>query len=134
MSLVRVLTDVGGPKPIPLLAKITHEHDDGQYTIQYFSPTDDRDRGRVVYRYEDETYMIDDESVMEYLNTDDEISIGYRLLDDGISWVRDTSDSDDDYVPSDEEDDASDEEDDASDEEECVENEEEGSDYYADDE
>ena len=118
MSLVRVLTDIGGPKPMPLLAKITHEHDDGQYTIQYFSPTEDRDHGRVVYRYEDETYMIDDESVMEYLNTDDEVSIGYRLLDDGTSWVRDSADSDDDYVPSDEDDCVSDEDDESGDEDE----------------
>jgi hypothetical protein len=110
MSILRVWTDVGGDKPVSLIARITEEHADGTYTIQYLSPTDDRDHGRVIYRYEDETYQIDDESVTEYMNTDDETTLGFVLVGPG-DLVRESADSDDeDYVPSDEDEDEDEEE------------------------
>jgi hypothetical protein len=96
---------------VSLIARITEEHADGTYTIQYLSPTEDRDHGRVIYRYEDETYQIDDESVTEYMNTDDETTLGFVLVAPG-DLVRESADSDDDdYVPSDEDDDDDDDED-----------------------
>lgn len=102
MSLIRVWTDVGADKPANLIARITKEHADGTYTIQYFSQTNERDRGRTIYRYEVDTYEIDDESVTEYLNTNDEYIIGFVLVGEDM-WVRELTDSDDeDYVPSDE--------------------------------
>jgi hypothetical protein len=102
MSLIRVWTDIGATKPANLVARIIKEHADGTYTIQYFSPTPDRDHGRVIYRYEDDTYEIDDESVTEYLNTNDESIIGFVTVGEDM-WVREVTDSDDeDYVPSDE--------------------------------
>jgi hypothetical protein len=102
MSLIRVWTDTGADKPVNLIARITVEHDDGTYTIQYFSPTNERDHGRVVYSYETETYEIDDESVTEYLNTNDESIVGFMSIGED-KWVRELTDSDDeDYVPSDE--------------------------------
>jgi hypothetical protein len=117
MSILRVWTDVGGDKPVSLIARITEEHADGTYTIQYLSPTDDRDHGRVIYRYEDETYQIDDESVTEYMNTDDETTLGFVLVGPG-DLVRESADSDDeDYVPSDEDEDDEDEEEGCEDEE-----------------
>lgn len=130
MSILRVWTDVGGDKPVSLIARITEEHADGTYTIQYLSPTDDRDHGRVIYRYEDETYQIDDESVTEYMNTDDETTLGFVLVGPG-DLVRESADSDDeDYVPSDEDDEEEDEED--CEDEEDVEDEDED-DYLEDD-
>jgi hypothetical protein len=102
-ELVKVWTDIGGPKPVAILARIT-EKIDSVYKIQYFSPTEDRDHGRVVYRYEDDVYDIDDDSITEYLDSMNESDIGYIQVSDN-GWVRDTSDSDDDYLPSEEEDD-----------------------------
>jgi hypothetical protein len=129
MSILRVWTDVGGDKPVSLIARITEEHADGTYTIQYLSPTDDRDHGRVIYRYEDETYQIDDESVTEYMNTDDETTLGFVLVGPG-DLVRESADSDDeDYVPSDEDEDEDEEE--GCEDEEDVEDEDE--DEYMDD-
>ena len=66
-ELIKVWTDIGGPKPVAILARIVEENN-GQYKIQYFSPSEDRDHGRIVYRYEDEVYEIDDDSVTEYLD------------------------------------------------------------------
>ena len=124
MSILRVWTDVGADKHVSLLARITEEHADGTYTIQYISPSDDRDRGRVIYRYEVETYQIDDESVTEYMNTDDETAIGFILVAPG-DFVRESADSDDeDYVPSDEDDESEGDEDEEDDDEDAPEEEE----------
>ena len=102
-SLVRVWTDVGARKPAALLAKII-EKDGVILTIRYLSESGDDH----IWRYEEDTYEIDDDSVAEYLNTDSEIEIGFVQRDDGFVRV----DSDEDYVPSeeDEESDDSDEE------------------------
>ena len=95
MSLVRVWTDVGSRKPVPLLAKIV-ERNGVIFTIRYLSESDDK-----IWRYEEDTYEIDNDSIAEYLKTDDEQDVGFRPCDDG--FVK--TDSDEDYVPSDEEDD-----------------------------
>jgi len=100
MSLVRVWTDVGSRKPVPLLAKIVEENG-VIFTIRYLSESDDK-----IWRYEEDTYEVDDESIAEYLKTSDECDIGFAPLDDGFIKVE----SDDDYVPSDEEDEDEDEE------------------------
>jgi hypothetical protein len=117
-SLVRVWTDVGSRKPAALLAKII-EKDGVILTIRYLSESDDH-----IWRYETDTYEIDDDSVAEYLKTDSELELGFVAHEDGFLKV----DSDEDYVPSDEESDSyedtdSDEED-AEDEEEDFEDEE----------
>jgi hypothetical protein len=111
--LVRVLTDNGGPKPVGLIAQVIEERET-DYVIQFLSVTDERDHGRAVYRYEDGTYEIDDDYVIEYF--DDEADAGFRpVADEG--WVKESSDSD--YVPSDEEEEEEEDEcsDDCSDEE-----------------
>ena len=102
MSLVKVWTDVGGRKPAALLAKII-ERDGVIFTIRYLTAGKDG-----VWRYEDDTYEIDDDSVAEYLKTDDETTIGFTKLDDGFHHEED---SDGDYEPSENEDDDDDEED-----------------------
>ena len=99
-SLVRVWTDVGARKPAALLAKII-EKDGVILTIRYLSESDDK-----IWRYETDTYEIDDDSVAEYLNTDSELELGFVAHEDGFLRV----DSDEDYVPSDEEESDSDEE------------------------
>jgi phosphopantothenoylcysteine synthetase/decarboxylase len=123
-SLVRVWTDVGARKPVPLLAKIV-EKDGIILVIRYLS----ENKIDGIWRYEDETYEVEDcpESIAEYLKTDNEENIGFKIVDDGFVKME----SDDDYVPdSDEEDEESDEEsdeetDDETDVEDFEENEDE---------
>lgn len=91
-NLVRVWTDVGSRKPVPLLAKIVEENG-CIFTIRYLSESDDK-----IWRYEDDTYEIDNDSISEYLKTSDEHDVGFKPFDDGFVKVE----SDDDYVPSDE--------------------------------
>jgi hypothetical protein len=131
MSLVRVWTDVGTGKNVSLVARII-ESDGTNFTIQFLSPTEDKDKhGCTIYRYEDETYVIDDDSITHYLNTDLESDIGFKQISDH-EWIRTGEDSDDDYVPSEEEDTEEDEEDEEADEEE-IEDDEEDYDDYEDD-
>jgi hypothetical protein len=96
MSLVRVWTDVGARKPVALLAKIV-EKDGVIFTIRYLSECEDK-----IWRYEEDTYEIDDDSIAEHLNTDHEDDIGFAQAEDG--FVKLMGEEDEDYVPSDEED------------------------------
>jgi hypothetical protein len=129
-SLVRVWTDVGARKPAALLAKII-EKDGVILTIRYLSESDDH-----IWRYEEDTYEIDDDSIAEYLNTDSELELGFVQRDDGFAKV----DSDEDYVPSDEDssdEDSSDEDesdDEETDEDEDLEDEDEDEDQDSDEE
>ena len=95
MSLVKVWTDLGGRTPVALLAKII-EKDGVILTIKYLTAGNDG-----IWRYEDDTYEVDDDSIAEYLNTDDETQIGFRVSDDG--FVKDAELSDEDYEPEEEE-------------------------------
>lgn len=61
MSLVKVWTDIGAKKHVQLLAKII-EKDGVILIIKYLSEGKDH-----VWRYEDDTYEIDDSSISEYL-------------------------------------------------------------------
>lgn len=100
--LVRVWTDVGARKPAALIAKII-EKDGVILTIRYLTESDDH-----VWRYEEDTYEIDDDSIAEYLKTTREDDIGFMAIEDGFVKV----DSDDNYVPSSEEDTTDDDEED----------------------
>lgn len=117
--LVRVLTDIGGPKPVPLLARVIEERDNS-YAIVYLSATEDKDHGRTIYRYEDDPYEIDDDFVVEYI--DDEGQAGFEPANTSDGWIKQVYDSDDDYEPSD--DDECDSPSDDDDEDEDVEAEE----------
>jgi hypothetical protein len=120
MSLVRVWTDVGARKPVALLAKIV-EKDGVIFTIRYLSECGDK-----IWRYEEDTYEIDDDSIAENLNTDHEDEIGFAPADDGFVKIL-TVEEDNDYVPTDDDEDSteSEEEDEEEDEEEFDETEEE---------
>jgi hypothetical protein len=96
--ILKVWTMLPSGKTTSLIAKIFEQKGD-QMTIRYLSPTDDRDHGCIVWRYEDQVYEIDDDSVMEYTGTDDEGDIGFKKTNDG-GFIK--YDSDSDYVPSDE--------------------------------
>lgn len=103
MSLIKVCTDVGKGKPVSLLAKII-DSKPPVYTIQYLSKTDEDYKGCAVWRYEIETYEIEDSSITEWLETDDELEIGYKFLpEDTTAFVY--YDSDVDYEPSERDDD-----------------------------
>jgi hypothetical protein len=115
MSLVRVWTDVGQRKPVPLLAKII-ERNGVIFTIRYLT-----EGAGGVWSYEDDTYDVDDESISEYLNSESEESLGFMKIGDN-EFTKDSSD--DDYVPSDDEDD---------DDEEDEEDDEEDDDEFSDD-
>ena len=109
MSLVRVWTDVGSDKNVSLVARII-ETNGPIFTIQFLSPTETKDKhGCTIYKYEDETYQVDDDSITHYLDTSDEGDIGFVSVGEG-EWIRTGDESDDDYIPSEEESD-SDEED-----------------------
>jgi hypothetical protein len=95
--LVKVWTELSSGKMTSLLAKIIEESGPDM-TIQYLSPTDDLDHGQVIFRYEDETYIVQDDSITEYLGTDDESEAGFKVVPTGFVKY----DSDSDYVPSDE--------------------------------
>ena len=97
MSLVRVWTDVGQPKPKALLAKIFKKVG-REYTIRYLSAVPENAK---VFRYEDDEYEVDDESISEWLDTDLETDLGFEAQDDG-SYIK--IESDPDYEPSDSED------------------------------
>jgi hypothetical protein len=117
MSLVRVWTNVGQKKPKALLAKIFSSAEGPEYTIRYLSSvSEEDDKGRTIFRYEDDIYTVDDESICEWLGTDEETDIGYAYAGDG-AWVK--GDADSDYVPdSSDEDETDDEEDVPTDEDE----------------
>jgi hypothetical protein len=91
MTLVRVWTDVGTRKPVPLLARI-EEKDGVIFTIRYLSET-----SKGIWSWEDDTYEIDDDSIAEYLKTDLLEDIGFRSFGDEGSFIK--CESDDDYIP-----------------------------------
>lgn len=135
MKLVRVWTDVGSEKNVSLVARII-ETNGPIFTIQFLSPTETKDKhGCTIYRYEDETYQIDDDSITHYLDTSDEGDVGFVSIGEG-EWIRTSDESDEDYIPSEEDDDDEEEEEDEEDdiEEEDFEDDCEEDDYEEDDE
>ena len=110
MKLVRVWTDVGSEKNVSLVARII-ETNGPLFTIQFLSPTENKNKhGCTIYKYEDETYQIDDDSITHYLDTSDEGDIGFVSIGEG-EWIRTSDESDEDYIPSEEDSDDDDEED-----------------------
>ena len=135
MSLVRVWTDVGSDKNVSLVARII-ETNGPIFTIQFLSPTEIKDKhGCTIYKYEDDTYQIDDDSITHYLDTSDEGDVGFVSVGDG-EWIRTSDESDEDYIPSEEDsdDDEEDEEDEEDFEEDDVEEDDVEDDYGEDDE
>ena len=133
MKLVRVWTDVGSEKNVSLVARII-ETNGPIFTIQFLSPTETKDKhGCTIYKYEDETYQIDDDSITHYLDTSDEGDVGFVTIGEG-EWIRTSDESDEDYIPSEEDSDDDDEEDEEDDlEDEDVDDEEDFEDDVEDD-
>ena len=119
MSLVRVWTDVGQKKPKALLAKIFKKRA-GSYTIRYLSALSSENAK--VFKYEDDEYEVDDESISEWLKTDLEADLGFEAQDDG-TWAK--VDSDSDYEPESSESETNSDDGDSADEEEFETDEEE---------
>jgi hypothetical protein len=123
-SLVRVWTDVGARKPAALLAKVI-EKDGVILTIRYLSESDDH-----IWRYEEDTYEIDDDAIAEYTKAASEEDLGFVKHDDGFIKM----DADEDYVPSDEEESSDPDEDEDDDEDEEDEDLDEDLDEFEEDE
>lgn len=105
MSLVKVWTDIGKKHPVPLIAKII-ERDGPILTIKYLSEGKDK-----IWKYEEDTYDIEEDSIAEHLKTDDEGLLGFRLLDDGTYIHVQDDNSDDEYNPDEDEEDSDEESD-----------------------
>ncbi len=104
-DLVKVWTDIGARKPVPLLAKI-EEVDGVIFTIRYLSESGTDH----IWSWEEDTYEIDDESIAEYLRTDQLEDIGFRSFGEEGQYIK--VDTDDDYVPDSAEEEEEDEDDD----------------------
>lgn len=117
MSLIKVWTELDDGECCSLPAKIISRKSNGNVMIiRYLSVTDNKDsHNRKIYKYEDETYEITDESVSEYLDSDSELDFGFQQISED-EFVKYESDSDEDYEPSDDEEENSEESDDDSEE------------------
>lgn len=106
MTLVKVYTDIGGEKPVVLYAKIFKKLKKNSYQIKYLSPTSTSYNGKTLYNYENVIYEVDESSITEHLNTDDEEMIGFSKVDDGYVKITDSDSesSDSEYEPSESED------------------------------
>jgi hypothetical protein len=127
MSLVKVWTDIGKKKPVPLLAKIV-EKEGPIITIKYLTEGKNK-----IWKYENDIYDIEEDSIAEYCKTDDEGFLGFIERDGGFIHVKDddeeylpdvVSEDDDNYDEDEDEDEDESDEDDEEEEEFDFENEE----------
>lgn len=111
MSLIKVWTELDDGKCCSLPAKIISKKSNGVMIVKYLSVTENKDsQNRKIYKYEDETYEITDESVSEYIDSDSELDFGFQQISTD-EFVKYDSDSDEDYVPSSSEEDTDEDED-----------------------
>lgn len=112
MDYVKVWTELDDGKFKSLPARIISTR--GKFfTIQYLSPTSKKTRNnKRIYNYEDETYEITDESIVQQVES--ELTLGFEETTPGdfIKFdIRNSSDDeedDEDYIPSSSEDDSED--------------------------
>ena len=96
MTLVDVLVELDDGTQTTLLANIVEEHEDS-YTVVYMVPTKKSwDDGRTIYRWEDDYYTIDKESVSGFYDSTNEEDAGYIEVERG--WIKENTESD--YEPS----------------------------------
>jgi hypothetical protein len=82
--MLRVWTDIGAKRPVALLAKIV-EQKGSFFIIRYLSESDDK-----IWRYEEETYTIEEDQIQEDLDTTHETDLGFRSVgDDGFIKICD---------------------------------------------
>lgn len=79
--IVKVYTDIG-KKCVILNAKVIR-HESDKYYIKYLSPTRDFFNDRQLYKYENEEYEIDDESITEFHGEDERV-IGFTPVTGGF--------------------------------------------------
>jgi hypothetical protein len=120
-DLVKIWTDVGGRKPIALLAKIV-DKDLPIFVIKYLSES--KDDG--IWRYEEDVYEVDSYSIAEYLKTKNEIEVGFQEVSGGYIKIIQEDEEDD-------EDEENDQEDEEENDEEDVENDDENEESSVDD-
>ena len=114
MSLVKVWTELDNGKCQSLPAKIVSKNG-SVFKIRYLSATEEKDsKNRRIYRYEEETYEVTDDSITEYLDSDSELDLGFQEIDTNGNFVKcdydlgvysEEDEEDEDYVPSSSEDD-----------------------------
>ena len=80
MSLVKVYTDIGEAKPVILIAKIFKKVKKNVYQIKYLSPTTQKCNGHTIFAYENAVYEVDEDSITEHLNTDNEEVVGFKKM------------------------------------------------------
>ena len=96
MTLVDVLVELDDGTQATLLANIVAERPDS-YTVVYMSPTKKIwDDGRALYRWEDDYYTIDKESVSGFYDSTKEEDAGMIKVHGG--WIKEDTESD--YEPS----------------------------------
>lgn len=95
-----VWTELDGGKFKSLPARLVSKSSKGIFTIQYLSPTSKRTvSGKRIYAYEDETYEITSESIIQQVES--EITLGFEENSPGnfVKFDDDDQDEDEDYVP-----------------------------------
>jgi len=97
MSLVKVYTDIGEAKPVILIAKIFKKVKKNVYQIKYLSPTTQKCNGHTIFAYENAVYEVDEDSITEHLNTDNEEVVGFKKNEYGFTKI---TPDDSDYEPS----------------------------------
>jgi hypothetical protein len=90
--MIKVWTDIGAKKPVPLLAKIV-EVKGPVFIIRYLQECDDK-----IWRYEEDVYEIDEDSIQEDLCTAHETDVGFRALGDGFIQEGDVSSDDENNI------------------------------------
>jgi len=96
MTLVDVLVELDDGTQTTMLANIVAERKDS-YTVVYLSPTKKTyEDGRTIYRWEDDYYTIDKESISGFYDSTKEEDAGMIKVEGG--WIREDSGSE--YEPS----------------------------------
>lgn len=102
MSFLKVWTELDDGTFKSLPAKVISERDGSVFVIRYLSSTDKRTiTGKKIYKYENETYEITNESITQF--ADSELDLGFENRGDYFikyDSVSDDDSEDEDYVPS----------------------------------
>lgn len=97
---VNVYTDIGKSRPVILKAKVI-QREGTNYKIRYLSPTDEKYNGKTLFKYEPDEYIVDEESITECIDDNDEECIGYKVVPEYGGFIEeDTDETDSDYNPS----------------------------------
>jgi hypothetical protein len=123
MNFLKVWTELDNGKFKSLPAKMISKNSKGVFTIKYLSPINKRTiSGKKIYTYEDETYEITEESIVQQVES--ELTLGFEELANASgNFVKfdlrdiggDDQEEDEDYVPGASSENGSDDDEDSSD-------------------